>query len=495
MQVLRANQPTKNDGLPTPNNNTHTHAGLGLGMALLVAPAFLRQTGLPAVSSVQPLRVHHQGGTLITISGSGFSWNGTDAGNLRCCWDAHEGLIDVTTSVGDGLVDETTAVESVTDSLIVCRTYERIPGHTHTARLLLSFAPTCADDASLLVDTLGYVQYYLDTVAMQLASLSPRGGPLQGGTAVTVRGAGYGGSLRCRFGHYSVVATYVDAGTLVCTSPDVSAAPLTHTGPVALDVTPNGHEYTIPLTFTFYDTATARVSSVWPLGGPSAGGGVITVRGSGFAQLDRLSPRASAGVSHGYMAVLLGEGGTPIRARLLNESTLLATVGNFSASAPVVGTPVELEGGGFSSGGYTSAERGGLRVLVSLNGDVRGGDLLQGDAFYRYCAARGHLNPLLPLPAPFPAPWVWSRAHLSRGVRVCATQTPRPGCACRLSSRTAHTPEEAARSLSTARVSSIWAAPAARSERCGPVEASTRHARARLASRPRGQTSALRWRW
>ena len=182
-----------------------------------LAPALLLQSGWlqivppPVVDSVEPLRVHHQGGTFVTVSGAGFDFNGTDAASLRCCWDLHleparlfsptafPACSETSLSGGDGVVDEATAVVSITDSTVICQTYQRVPGHTHAADLIVSFAPTC--EAGALLDTKAEVQYYVDTVAMQLTSASPRGGPVSGGTNLTIRGVGFGGgSLSCRFG-------------------------------------------------------------------------------------------------------------------------------------------------------------------------------------------------------------------------------------------------------------------------------------------------------
>ena len=139
------------------------------------------------ISSVLPLRGHHQGGTPVTVHGAGL------AGLGACCWDHHPHLLSsqVLGSLtsfplrsesivigGDGVVDETTQPELLNDTAAVCTSYASVPGYTHTDDLLLSSNTSC-HNASLL-DTRADFQFYLDTIAMQLATVTPRGGPLQG---------------------------------------------------------------------------------------------------------------------------------------------------------------------------------------------------------------------------------------------------------------------------------------------------------------------------
>ena len=146
--------------------------------------------------------------------------------------------------------------------------------------------------------------------------------------------------------------------------------------------------------FDFYLTA-GMVSSVWPLGGPTAGGTHLTVRGAGFNNFDGL-------------AVVLGSG-PPLRTWLLSSTAMVATSSNASSAwlspssaSPVGGTPVILpfgdptedllmsDGrptrpvGGFSDGGMGPAAPGGETVFVTLNGDLRRGEALHGAAQFRY---------------------------------------------------------------------------------------------------------------
>ena len=300
----------------------------------------------------------------------------------RCCWDHHPGYTrarivasptafpDRSISLlvgGDGIADVESAVESVNDSLVVCRSYPLVPGYVHTDDLLLSFTPSCLSGA--IVDTRADFTFSLDTRAMQLVDVVPWGGPLLGGTVVVVRAVDLGGRrLRCRFGHEMVDAVYVDRTTLRCTTPWVGE-PMS----VPLEVSPDdGATWTLPLNFTYYETAVPRVSAVWPLGGPDLGGGVVTVYGTGFIDYRGRGEGLRVGLG-------LGERAHWLRTHAMNSSMLLAWTVNVSNASAVRGERIVLVGGGFDDGGTRPVARGGDAVRVTLNGDLRvGADIVDG---------------------------------------------------------------------------------------------------------------------
>ena len=156
-------------------------------------------------------------------------------------------------------------MDELDDFRVVCRSFPQHPGHTHTVDLLLAFSPSCNESHGALLDTRADFEFLLDMYAMRLVEVHPRGGPVAGGTHVRVLGGGFGGrDIRCRFGENTVAATYVDGSTLQCVTPSVHEP-----HDARLEVTPDGGaQWTLPLTFSFYETSTPRVSSVWPLGGP-----------------------------------------------------------------------------------------------------------------------------------------------------------------------------------------------------------------------------------
>ena len=248
--------------------------------------------------------------------------------------------------------------------------------------MLMPLPRSCA--VSELLDSNLDFQFYVDTQDMQLVVATPRGGPVAGDTRVRLTGssfgAGFGGrDIRCRFGWYEVEASYVDRDTLHCDTP-----PVAHPHTAELSVSSDGGAWSAPpLRFAFY-AAAPTVSSVWPRGGPSAGGTPITVRGAGFADYDGL-------------VVLLGAG-PPLRAWLLSSSTLVTTTANFTNASVIGGARVDLPGGGFSYGGISPEEPGGVAVRVSPNGALREHELLHGAAaVYRfYDAAALRISEVFP---------------------------------------------------------------------------------------------------
>lgn len=127
--------------------------------------------------------------------------------------------------------------------------------------------------------------------------LTPSGGPAVGGTLVQVRGARLSnlGGLICKFHALAppTPATWVDFHHVKCVSPKLheSHEPWVNESQVnsSLHVTINGaledlSAYGTP--FLFYCPAALRVASIYPRGGPVAGGALVSVRGAGFVDLD-----------------------------------------------------------------------------------------------------------------------------------------------------------------------------------------------------------------
>jgi hypothetical protein len=139
-----------------------------------------------------------------------------------------------------------------------------------------------------------------DPSAWRVLSLAPRGGPLTGNTSVELRGALLQplGDVRCRFGrafNEEADGTVDQTGSQVtCSSPphwQQSHAP----HEVEVELTLNGQDYMRigdHGIFTFFDVdapATGlSVQQLTPNGGPSAGGTLVIVRGSGFVNFGRL---------------------------------------------------------------------------------------------------------------------------------------------------------------------------------------------------------------
>ena len=155
------------------------------------------------------------------------------------------------------------------------------------------FEPSPVDSTACVVDvTLNGVDYsriratfwYYNLSAVSIARMHPSGGPVAGGTRVNLDGVGFvdrGGGVqgaKCRFGETVVAATIWSHSTASCISPATAA------GPVPVWLTLNGYtdERSLSGGLSFRFSPPATLSQLHPIGGPSAGGAIITVHGHGF---------------------------------------------------------------------------------------------------------------------------------------------------------------------------------------------------------------------
>lgn len=129
---------------------------------------------------------------------------------------------------------------------------------------------------------------YYDHSRVFVSLLEPQGGPLEGGTSITVHGSSFRFSehLRCTWDDNSdptlkVNATFIDGHVMLCGSPPSNVSGV-RTVKVALDdfhFSAQGREW------TYYDPSLLIVSIVDPIGGPARGGTLIEVLGTGFERL------------------------------------------------------------------------------------------------------------------------------------------------------------------------------------------------------------------
>ena len=115
---------------------------------------------------------------------------------------------------------------------------------------------------------------------MHIESVTPALGPEDGGTVVTVRGAGFSdaAAARCRFGGAAVPARRVARGVLECVAPRAGAA-----GYAAVEVSMNARDYTSDGVHFEYRPP-AHVRALAPSAGPAGGGSLVGVAGGGFSQ-------------------------------------------------------------------------------------------------------------------------------------------------------------------------------------------------------------------
>jgi hypothetical protein len=137
-----------------------------------------------------------------------------------------------------------------------------------------------------------------------VTGISPAGGPLAGGTSVTITGTGFVSGATVSFGGTAGVnATFVSATTMTANSPGPG------TGTVDVTVTDTGGTSATSTADQFSYLNAATVTGISPAVGPLAGGTTVTITGTGF---------------NGATAVNFGTGaGTKVT--VVSATTIMAT--------------------------------------------------------------------------------------------------------------------------------------------------------------------------
>lgn len=213
--------------------------------SITAADQFTYVTAGPVVTGISPNTGPGSGGTFVSIRGTGF-------------------LGAKTVSFGS-----VTAVPfSVTDTLLAVITPSHAPGLVHLrVTTTLGISPDTAQD-----------DYTFTSGPPVVRQVSPRNGPVQGGTVITLTGTGFSGATTVRFGDQLVVPTSVTENQLTVVAPP-HAAGVVH----LLVTTPAGTSVEAVLDDYTYGAIAPQVLSVSPKFGPSSGGTVVTINGSGFS--------------------------------------------------------------------------------------------------------------------------------------------------------------------------------------------------------------------
>jgi hypothetical protein len=123
-----------------------------------------------------------------------------------------------------------------------------------------------------------------------LTGVSPNQGPVAGGTTVTLTGANLSGATGVQFGGVAASSFTVDSGTQI-----TAVAPAHAAGAAAVTVTtPGGTSNAADPNAFFFYAAPPLLTVLEPASGPTAGGTVVTLTGSGLL--------AATGVQFGGVA-------------------------------------------------------------------------------------------------------------------------------------------------------------------------------------------------
>ncbi len=215
----------------------------------------------PEVTSITPSSGPTAGGTLVTITGTGFIPG----------LDVHFGSTPASYTLVD---DKTIAAASPPGSGTVDITVTTAAGTSPV---------TTADQFT-----------YVAAAAPAVSSITPNHGPQAGGTSVTITGTGFTGATDIAFGT-NAAATFnvVNDTTITVASPP---------GQGIIDVTVTTPSGTSPSSqadiFTYDVPSVPSVEGVTPNSGPAFGGTTVTINGNGLvdATLVHFGPVAASGL-------------------------------------------------------------------------------------------------------------------------------------------------------------------------------------------------------
>jgi hypothetical protein len=290
------------------------------------------QLGIPIVSSIAPNSGPSAGGTAVTVTGAHFT--GASAVNFG-------------PAAGANL-----AVVSDTQLTIVSPSQDAVGQAKADVRVI-----TLAGESAVTpADVFTYVP------PPQVTGISPKAGPLGGGTTVTATGSGFTGGTAVNFGAVAGTAVAVVSDTqLTVVSPPVGPA-----GQTVVDVTvvtPVGGTSATSAADQFTYVQPPTVSAIKPPFGPVAGGTQVSVIGSGFLTATEVnfgSGAAEKFATNGDQLIIAvspaGKSGTVVDIAVTNPGGTSAAVAadKFTyLGQPSVGLVVP--GSGKSTGGATVA--------------------------------------------------------------------------------------------------------------------------------------------
>ncbi len=219
----------------------------GTGTSSAVAADHFTYVGPPTVTSLSPTTGTQGGGTRVTVDGTGF----TDVGYVE---------------VG-GVIATSVTVISATQLTLVTP-----PGASGSEPVTVTTVGGTSAMSS--ADLFTYA-----TLAPGVLGITPSSGPAAGGTTVTVSGTGFSSTSTVAFGGVAATSvTYVSPNSLIAVAPAGKAGTS-----VAVTVVSGGKTSATSHADLFTYLVAPTVTGISPATGPSGGGNVVTVTGTGFS--------------------------------------------------------------------------------------------------------------------------------------------------------------------------------------------------------------------
>lgn len=333
-------------------------AAIVMAVALFAATTLSASAAtLPSVTNVNPPTGPMTGGTLVTLTGSGFTGTtGVTFGGVA--------------AAAPTVVNDTTI--TVTSPAVV------------TSGIVHIVVTTGAGPSN---QTASDQFTYTAAPALPVVNaLSPNGGPVAGGTVVSIAGSGFTGATAVSFGATAATTFAVNSDTsITATSPAATAA-----GAVGVTVTAPAGTSVNNANSTFTYGTLPTITGVTPLSGPASGGTFVSIVGTGFTgatsvtfggtatiptvvsdtQLTVSTPVHLAGTVAVVVITPSGASTSSAAFTYIGSTSGIPVVTAISpASGPVGGgTLVTVTGSGFT--GATSVNFGGVNVLPTVVSDT-----------------------------------------------------------------------------------------------------------------------------
>jgi len=197
----------------------------------------------PSITGVTPGLVLQDAGTALVISGKAFQVGAAvTLGNLGC-----------------------SEINVISDSEIHCKTPVEVPGKVGVKVVNPDGGQVTLDQA-------------LTISPLQVTSVSPVSGPAKGGTSITVNGAGFDASDFVALGGTNCAQVqFISTSQLICTTGAHAS------GLVELKLTKaSGLSRILSGAFTYNQVSQPTITSFSPTSGPTTGGTLLSITGSGF---------------------------------------------------------------------------------------------------------------------------------------------------------------------------------------------------------------------
>ena len=235
---------------PNPEGTVPVSVISAAGAGVSVQPSTMYEYDefpFPRLSGISPASGPMNGGTLVAITGSGFSSTGY----------VYFGKYLLVPTIID-------------DSHLTVTTVPSLPGLV-PVRITNAHGTGVSQDPSAM--------YLFEFPLPELTHITPSSGSSAGGTVVTITGSGFSGATSVSFGGINGTGLdIVDDNLLTSISPPNSA------GTIAISVINPAHtgSSTGSTTVFRYDSPVPRLTDISPSSGSMDGGTVVTLTGSGF---------------------------------------------------------------------------------------------------------------------------------------------------------------------------------------------------------------------